>query len=316
MTTMNPRRLTPSMSLLMAFDASARHLSFTRAATELSLTQSVVSRQVQSLEELLGVKLFMKKGRQVGLTEVGKAYHSEIGLAMQRIRNASLQAIAYRAGGGSIHLAALPTFATKWLMPRLNGFYVKHPNTLVHVHSRIGRFDPASAAFDAVIGVGDAHWPGMRAYHLMDETVLPVVTPALKPELRDPQDLRRTLLLQVAARADIWQRWFIQQRLDPGGMRGGPQFELTSHLIQAVAAGIGVGLLPDFLVKEELDAGILVPAFELPLVTGEGYYLYVPEEKAEWAPVAAFTQWVVEAARSAVQGARISASPPTSATAN
>lgn len=288
------------MSLLMAFDASARHLSFTRAASELALSQSVVSRQVQSLEELLGVKLFMRQGRHVSLTDVGQAYHAEIGIAMQRIRNASLQAIAYRAGGGSLHLAALPTFAAKWLMPRLNGFYVKHPNTLIHVHSRIGRFDAASAAIDAVIGVGDAHWPGMRAFHLMDETVLPVVTPSLKAGLHSPKDLANALLLQVAARPDLWQRWTHIQGLSMSSMQLGPQFEMTSHLIQAVAAGIGVGLLPDFLVKEELEAGILAPAFNLPLVTGEGYYLYVPETKVDWPPVAAFTQWVVEVARSTV----------------
>lgn len=291
---MNPRRLTPSMSLLMAFDAAARHLSFTRAAGELSLSQSVVSRQVQSLENLLGVKLFARQGRHISLTDVGKSYHGEIGLAIQRIRNASLQAISYGAGGGSIHLATLPTFAAKWLMPRMNGFYVKHPKTLVHIHSRIGRFDAASAGIDAVIGVGDSNWPGMRAHHLMKETVLPVVTPSLKGVLRRPADLHKMLLLQVAARGDLWHRWYLEQQLDPADMRVGPQFELTSHLIQAVASGIGVGLLPDFLVQDELRAGILSLAFDAPMDTGYAYHLYVPEQKSDWAPVAAFTEWIVE----------------------
>lgn len=289
---MNPRRLTPSMSLLMAFDASARHLSFTRAAKELSVSQSVISRQVQSLEETLGVALFGRQGRQVTLTDIGKAYHGEVGLALQRIRHASLQAISYRVGGGSFHLGVLPTFAAKWLMPRLGAFYADYPTTLVHVHSRIGRFDLASAGIDAVIGVGDASWPGMRAYHLMDETVLPVVSPSLLGGLRSPSDLGEHLLLQVASRSDLWERWFNRQGVESGNMKAGPQFELTSHLIQAVAAGIGVGLLPNFLVEEELRGGILSRAFDLPLDTGYGYYLYVPEEKTELPPISAFTQWL------------------------
>lgn len=295
---MNPRRLTPSMSLLVAFDAAARHLSFTRAAVELSLTQSAVSRQVQSLEELLKVPLFRRVGRSIELTDIGRMYQGELGAALQRIRNASLQAIAYRAGGGSFHLAALPTFAAKWLMPRLNGFYAQHPGTLVHVHSRIGRFDLELAQIDAVIGVGegepDSVWPGLVAHHLIDETVLPVISPELADQhrLRKPADIAQHLLLQVAARPDVWHRWFIANGLPVHAMRLGPQFELTSHLIQAVASGIGVGLVPGFLVKEELQSGVLQSAFDLPLETGAAYYLFVPPDKLKLPPIAAFARWL------------------------
>lgn len=297
---MNPRRLTPSMSLLVAFEASARHLSFTRAAAELSLTQSAVSRQVQSLEELLEVPLFKREGRRVVLTDIGKMYQSELGTALQRIRNASLQAIAYRSGGGSFHLAALPTFAAKWLMPRLNGFYAQHPGTLVHVHSRIGRFDLELAGIDAVISVGegptDEVWPGLVAHHLLDETVLPVISPALAQSvpLRKPADVAKHLLLQVAARPDVWHRWFAAQGLPPQTTRLGPQFELTSHLIQAVASGIGVGLVPTFLVEEEMRAGVLQPALDLPLTTGASYYLLVPPDKLRLPPIAAFARWLLQ----------------------
>ncbi|HSI56671.1 MAG TPA: LysR substrate-binding domain-containing protein [Ideonella sp.] len=294
---MNPRRLTPSMSLLVAFDAAARHLSFTRAAVELSLTQSAISRQVQSLEALLEVPLFKREGRNIVLTDIGRMYQAELGTALQRIRNASLQAIAYRVGGGSFHLAVLPTFAAKWLMPRLNGFYAQHPGTLVHVHSRIGRFDLELAAIDAVISVGDGIWPGLIAHPLLDETVLPVISPALARAhpLRQPGDLMQHLLLQVAARPDVWHRWCAAQGVPLHSMRLGPQFELTSHLIQAVASGIGVGLLPSFLVEDELRSGVLELAFDLPLATGAGYYLFVPPEKLKLPPIAAFTRWLTQA---------------------
>ena len=294
---MNPRRLTPSMSLLVAFDASARHLSFTRAAGELSLTQSAVSRQVQALEELLEVPLFRREGRNVVLTDIGRMYQGEVSAALQRVRNASLQAIAYRAGGGSFHLAALPTFAAKWLMPRMSDFYAKHPGILVHIHSRIGRFDLELAGVDAVIGVGDGTWPGLVAHHLIDETVLPVISPALVQAhpLKTPVDIAQHLLLHVAARPDVWQRWFAAQGLPLGSMRMGPHFELTSHLIQAVASGIGIGLLPSFLVEDELRSGVLVQAFDLPLTTGAGYYLFASQDKLGLPPIQAFTRWLLEA---------------------
>ena len=293
---MNPRRLTPSMSLLVAFEAAARHLSFTRAATELSLTQSAVSRQVQALEDLLEVPLFRRERRRITLTDTGAMYQREVGAALQRISSASLQAIAFRTGGGSLHLASLPTFAAKWLMPRMNGFYARHPGILVHVHSRVKQFDLELAGMDAVIGVGDGVWPGLVAHHLMDEVVVPVISPALRKAhpMKSPGDIAQHLLLLVAARTYVWKGWFAAQGLPIDRMRLGPQFELTSHLIQAVASGIGVGLLPAFLVEDELRNGVLELAFDLPLRTNAGYYLFIPPEKLALPPVIAFRDWLLE----------------------
>src|SRR5690606_36685561 len=155
--------------------------------------------------------------------------------------------------------AALPTFAAKWLMPRLNSFYAQHPDTLIHVHARIGVFDPARAGMDAIIGVGDEHRPGLVAHHLLDEEVVPVISPALARTLlvNCPADVGAHLLLQVAARPAVWQQWFRDNHVTPNAMRLGPQFELTSHLIQAVASGIGIGLVPSILVQDELRSGAL-----------------------------------------------------------
>ena len=293
---MNPRRLTPSMSLLVAFEAAARHLSFTRAAVELSLTQSAVSRQVQALEELLEIPLFRREGRKIALTDTGAMYQREVSGALQRISSASLQAIAYRTGGGSLHLASLPAFAAKWLMPRMNSFYGTHPGILVHIHSRLKQFDLELAGIDAVIGVGDGVWPGLLSYPLIDEVVVPVISPVLRRAhpMKSPADLSQHLLLVVAARPYVWKDWFSAQGLPLSKMRLGPQFELTSHLIQAVASGIGVGLLPTFLVEDELRNGVLETAFDLPLRTNAGYYLFVPPEKLSLPPVTAFRDWLLE----------------------
>lgn len=292
---MNPRRLIPSMSWLVAFEAAARHLSFTRAAEELSLTQSAVSRHVHDLEEMLEVLLFRREGRQIELTEVGAMYLRELRGGLQRIRNASLQAMAYRSGGGAIHLASLPTFGTKWLMPRLTTFYKSHPHILVHVHSRIGQFDLELAGIDAAIGVGDGDWPGLVSHQLLDEQMVPVISPALaqKHPLNQPSDVVEHILLQVTARPDIWSQWFAAYDLLTKSMRFGPQFEVTSHLIQAAVAGIGIGLVPRFLIEDELQSGALEVPFDAPFNTGLSYYLFVPPHKVLPPSLAVLKNWLL-----------------------
>src|SRR5690606_3371810 len=158
-----------------------------------------------------------RERRSIVLTEAGGVYQAEISGALQRISSASLQAIASRSGGGNLHLAALPTFAAKWLMPRLNGFYAQHPDTLIHVHSRIGLFDLERAGMDAVIGVGDSSRPGLVAQQLLEEEVVPVISPAVARTLpvNYPADMGGHLLLQVTARPAVWQQWFRDNHVPP-----------------------------------------------------------------------------------------------------
>ena len=171
---MNLRRLTPSMSLLLAFESAARHQSYTRAAAELSLTQSAVSRQVQALEAFLGITLFQREGRNVVLTDVGRLYADTLSDALASIRNATLQAIDYGSGGGTLRLALLPTFGSKWLLPRLHEFYAANPGVQVHIHSRI-HADFSDGQLDAAICVGDGAWPELTAHPLLDESMLSLI---------------------------------------------------------------------------------------------------------------------------------------------
>lgn len=188
----------------------------------------------------------------------------------------------------------MPTFASKWLLPRLNDFYKQHPGILVHVHSRIGQFDLDQAGMDAAIGVGNGTWPSLVSHRLMDEVLLPVISPALRREhaLQTPADLAEHLLLVVATRSSAWFRWFEQQGLPTHHLHMGPQFELTSHLIQAVVSGMGVGLLPHFLVQDELHNGTLEVAFDVPLASGYTYYLFVRPEQLLLPSVATFSDWL------------------------
>ncbi|NPT35701.1 LysR substrate-binding domain-containing protein [Paraburkholderia xenovorans] len=296
---MNPRRLTPSMSMLLAFESAARHQSFTRAAEELALSQSAVSRHVQTLEEQLGVELFRRSGRTITLTDVGANYLHEVALALAKIRNATLQAISYRHGGGSFHLSVLPSVGSKWLLPRIHRFYARNPNVQVHIHSRIGQFDLELAGMDVAIGnSADGRWPGAVSEKLVNEVLVPVVGPRLAADLRGGtvRDVAKLQLLQVAARPNTWSEWFAAHDLSPSDMRPGPVFELTSHLLQAVLADIGVGLVAHFLVEDELRSGQLEIACDIAPSTGIGYYIFTRPHRMDFPPVKAFREWLLQEA--------------------
>lgn len=292
---MNYRHLTPSMSLLLAFEAAARHQSYTRAATELSLTQSAVSRQVQALEQQLGLTLFRREGRQVRLTDVGRLYQRELSEALGRIRGATLQALAYQSGVGTLRLATLPTFGSKWLLPRLNDFYQAHPGMLVHLHSRIEAIDFDTSEIDAAIGVASGDLPGLISHRLHAEQLL-VILPAQAANEQphwSPTRISEQLLLNVANNPHAWGEWFSHHGLPHRSMRLGPSFELTSHLIQAVQAGIGVGLVPRVLVEDELAEGALYSP-GLAFASQRSYYLIYPPRNEALPSLRAFRAWLLE----------------------
>ncbi|SOE51597.1 LysR substrate-binding domain-containing protein [Orrella dioscoreae] len=293
---MNYRRLTPSMSLLLVFEAAARHESYTRAAEELSLSQSAVSRQVQTLETQLGISLFRREGRSVRLTGGGRRYFLELSAALGRIRSATLQAMSHQAGVGALQLATLPTFGSKWLLPRLHGFYEAHPGATVHLHSRIGPIDFNSGEIDAAITVGTDDWPGLASHRLYNEFLIAIASPAATPAglAPEPAWAAGQTLLTVASNPQAWAEWFSVHGLDHRQMRVGPSFELTSHLIQAVRAGMGVGLVPKALVEDELQRGDLVAVSEA-IASQRGYYLIYPPRNESLPALAAFKEWLLAA---------------------
>lgn len=291
---MNYRHLTPSMSLLLAFEAAARHESYTRAAAELSLTQSAVSRQVQALEQQLGLTLFRREGRQVQLTDVGRLYQRELSEALGRIRSATLQALAYQSGVGTLRLATLPTFGSKWLLPRLHDFYRAHPGMLVHIHSRIEAINFEACEIDAAIGVASHDLPGLICHRLHAEELVVILPPQGAAEgLWGPLQVSGQVLLNVANNPHAWGEWFSHHGLAHRSMRLGPSFELTSHLIQAVRAGIGIGLVPRVLVQEELANGELHSAGE-PFASQRSYYLIYPPRNEALPSLRAFRSWLLE----------------------
>ena len=296
-----PRRFLPSISLLSAFDAAARTGSFSAAARELNLTQSAISRQVKALEEQLGVPLFIRERQTVRLSDAGLTYERPVREALDTIAKASLNLRA-NPGGGTFDLAILPTFGTRWLAPRLNRFLSSTPGVTVNLTTRLKPFDFAEERLDAAIHHGRANWPGTDNAYLFEELVLPACSAGFlrSHHLRSPQDLEDAALIHLATRPDAWQRWF-QANGSTGVGASGMIFDQFATAAQAAISGLGIALLPIFLIREELASGELIAAVDRPFRTGDAYYLVWPRDRANYPPLKEFRDWLV---------AEVQAEPP------
>lgn len=293
------RRRIPPLETLLCFDAAARHESYTRAAQELSLTQSAVSRRIQALEEFLGVALFRRTRHGVALTASGTIYARQMAQRLAAMERDTLDAMTWQgAGGGSITLAAVPTFATRWLLPRLPAFNAQHPDIAIHIETRTRPFLFADTEFDAALYAGTtaqlANWAGTRAQFLLHEEIAPVCSPALLPGGRpvDPGALARLPLLQQSTRPDTWAAWFDAQGIDAPLARSGPRYELFSLATAAARHGLGVALAPVLLVQEELSRGDLVIACGKPQASERAYYLVTPDGGEQEGAVKLFARWL------------------------
>ena len=293
------RRKIPSTAALVAFESAARHQSFTKAADELALTQSAVCRQIAGLEEFLGIELFRRSRRGVKLTEAGLAYSRKVAAQLDAVERDTLAAMGQQGAQG-LELAVVPTFATQWLVPRLKEFQRLHPEVTVHLTNHTRPFLFADTSFDAAIYFGDGDWSGTEAHYLMPEEPLPVCSPELLGERTQfaAAELANLPLLQQSTRPYAWRQWFAAQGLNVPRDMSGPRYELFSMLAQAAMHGMGVALIPPFLIQRELDAGLLVPAHPAALLSSDrAYRLMIPERKVESAALRAFRDWLLQAAR-------------------
>ena len=287
------------MSVLCAFEASARLQSFTAAAAELNLTQSAVSRQIRALEEVLGSDLFLRERQTVRLTLAGEAYAQEIRGALRRVSAATL---GFKANpqGGTLNLAILPTFGTRWLAPRLPQFIADHPGITINLTTRLAPFDFNLESVDAAIHFGPADWPGAELDFLMSETVVPACSQAMLQahQFKQAGDLAKAPLLHLVSRPDAWERWFHSMGVEANEVHGMlvDQFAMAA---QAAISGLGVALLPRFLIESELARGDLVEAVHGPVESAERYYLAWPSSRASYPPLQAFRHWLQATVRSA-----------------
>lgn len=287
------RRLLPSISMLMSYDAAARAGSFTAAAHELNVTQGAVSRQIGALENQLGIELFKRDHKPLQLTSVGKIYAQEVSLALQSIRNASLAAIT-KPRTGVLNLAILPTFGTRWLMPRFPSFLEQNPDITLNFVTKLSPFDFASENIHVAIHYGLPDWPGTKSTFLMGEMSVPVCAPAVLKDhpIESVGDIAKLPLLHLASRPDAWESWF-RAIQTPAAVEQGLVFEQFSTIAQAAVAGLGAGLLPKFLISRELAQNELEIIVDEPLQSDYGYYLISPNDQFDYEPAVAFRTWIL-----------------------
>jgi LysR family glycine cleavage system transcriptional activator len=296
------RRKIPSLQALACFEAAARHESYTRAAQELALTQSAVSRQITALEAFVGVPLFRRTRHGVALTERGADYASQVAPRLQGLEQDTLDVMSAQGSGGTLHLAAVPTFATRWLIPRLPALAALHPDITVHIETRTRPFMFADTPFDAALYAGTPeqvrHWAGTRAVRLLSEEVVPVCSPKYlgAQAALTPEAIAQLPLLQQSTRPGAWRQWFDAMGVSAAPLAlSGPRYELFSMTAAAAAQGLGLALVPRLLIEAELVRGELVVACDQPLKGERAYYLVTPERLDERPVVTTFRGWLAAA---------------------
>ncbi|HEX6959991.1 MAG TPA: transcriptional regulator GcvA [Ferrovibrio sp.] len=291
----------PPLNALRVFEAAARHLSFTKAAAELNVTQAAVSHQVKLLEDVLGAPLFRRFNRRLVLTEAGQAYWPDLRNAFDQIDLATRR-LNRRSGPQQLRISTLQSFAAKFLVPRIPRFQARHPKIELMISTSPLQVDFARDDFDLAIRLGGGRYPGLYVEHLMDDYAFPVCAPQLlagRHPLRRPQDLKfHTLLHDTAVlpeeKAPTWENWLQQAGVPDIDTMRGSGYSDTSMAIQAAVAGQGVAMGRRALVIEELAAGHLVQPFGPVVKNRFSYYLVCPKANAQGRLVAAFRDWLVE----------------------
>ena len=288
----------PPVANLLAFEAVARRNSVSRAADELHLTQSAVSRQIHQLETQLGVTLFHRVRQRVVLSDAGRAYASEVRILLHQLSDATRRTMACTRRD-QLNLAVLPTLGTRWLIPRLGDFMARKPEVTINFMSRTLPFEFSQEPFDAAIHFGAPYWAGAVCEYLMPEEVIAVCSPGYQRRhgIRHIADLAQVVLLHQTSRPAQWATWFDQHGASSARAMQGPHFEQAAMLAQAAASSLGAALLPRFLVEREIDSGELIQLFPQVLSSTDAYYFVYPQAQADTPLVREFGAWMLEQCR-------------------
>ena len=310
------RRLSPPLHLLRAFSTVTRFGGVSRAAEALHLTQSAVSKQIKELEGWVGVPLFERNRKRLALTPAGERYEKAVRAVLAQLEAATLELITSDDGGGALHLSSLPTFAAKWLIPRLPQFQQLHPQVTLHFVPYVHSYDFERPELDCSILFGEGHWPGAHAHYITGNDVA-LIAPRTRVAdwpIASARDVARYTLLRHVTVPEAWLRWSethgVHGLVDP---LAGPQFDQFQTMIRAVMAGMGLALVPRCLVQDEIAAGLVrEPLADQPLRGGYlsdmGYWFCYPEGRTQLHALQCFLQWLLVCAEPAV-------APPASAIA-
>jgi LysR family glycine cleavage system transcriptional activator len=286
----------PSLNGLRAFEAAARHLSFTVAASELNVTQTAISHQIRRLEEELGLRLFIRQNRALALTPEARDYLPGVRAAFNDLRLAT-DRLLRKDDGHVLTVSTLASLAAKWLLPRLSIFQESHPGIDVRITTSTSLVDFRAGDVDAAIRYGRGNWAGVRSDWLMADEMFPVCSPALlggdRP-LRCPEDLaHHTLLHSSGGYDDDWRLWLTAAGLPANiSKQPGLSFDLILLTVQAAIDGSGVAMGRTSYVEADIAKRRLVVPFKIALPVDAGFYLVSPEAKADPPKLAAFRQWL------------------------
>ncbi len=293
----------PPLNALRAFEAAARHASFTRAAEELCVTHGAVSRQISMLEEKLSVKLFQRTPQGASLTAKGEAYYQTVRHALDILSNGTRQ-IKKTTGKEVLRLRVPPTFGLRWLVPRLATFHLNNRGVEVQISTSHMPADFSRDEVDAFIQ-SDAcgptavvNSPAVHMQQLFGEVLLPVCSPAMLRSgmLREPADLKKLTLLSSMHRPNDWRRWLDTAGLSDFDPDGGIKFENSALSYQAAIDQVGVAIAQRAFIGEELRSGRLIEPFDIMAHTEWSYFLVYPRERAKAAALELFEQWLLQEA--------------------
>ena len=292
------RRRLPPLNALRAFEAAARHLNFSRAADELSVTPGAVSQQIQNLEDYVGAALFKRTPRGLLLTDAAQTALPALREAFDRLAEAA-SLLTAAVDGRRLTITAAPSFAAKWLVPRLGAFEEAYPQVDVWLSAGMEVVDLSAGEVDVAIRYGAGRYPGLEVTPLMGETVLPVASPDLlaRIALNDPADLKNHILLhdgspELDASCPDWAMWLAARGLRNVDGSRGPRFNQSSLVIEAAVNGRGVALAKRTLAQADLEAGRLVAPLQIATAVDFAYYLVHPKAKGRLPQVKAFVAWI------------------------
>ncbi len=287
----------PSLNAMRAFEAAARHLSFSRAADELNVTKAAVSHQVKALEDELGLPLFRRLNRALMLTPAGQTLYPPITEALG-LMSTAVARVRRQDRSGELTVSTLDSFAAIWLVPRIGRFRKAHPDIDVRIATSDDSIDFTNSNVDLAIRYGAGGWPGVHAEPLMTEEIFPVCAPALLhsgPPLKKPSDLAAHTLLHDHPR-DWWRMWLMAVGDTTVDSEKGPGYQHSNLVLQAAEQGDGVAIARSVLAADALAAGRLVKPFDLTVPAEYAYYLVCPPAHLERPKVKAFRQWLLEEA--------------------
>ncbi|VXC27443.1 Transcriptional regulator [Pseudomonas sp. 8Z] len=293
------RRFLPSLSALQAFEAAARHLSFTRAAEDLQITQSGISRQIANLERQLGVELFQRSGSRLILTDAGKTYLRDVDHMLNQLEEVTIDLVRGRKADMSLMIGANPTFLSRWLIPRLDSFFELVPGVPIDVFPIAGEIDFQTSAIDIAIARGAGAWTGARALELFTEKLVVVASPKLVPLHTKLQhlDFDRIPTLQNSSRPSLWLQWLRATGVAHTGHIQGARFSHSEMLISAAISGLGLAVVPLHYVSKELERGELHLPFGAPTQSSDSYWVISPERKLHKKHALDFRDWLIQQAR-------------------